>query len=335
MEQSAKIYVAGHQGLVGSAITRRLQKAGYSNLLLRTRAELDLRDAVAVAEFFERTRPEYVFVAAGRVGGILANSTSPVEFITENLAIELNVIQQAWKARVRRLLFLGSSCIYPKLAPQPIQEEYLLTGALEPTNRAYAIAKIAGVEMCWSYNREYGTRFLAPMPTNLYGPGDSFHPENSHVIPGVLRKLHDAKVRGDGTAVLWGTGTPRREFLYSEDLADACVFLMSLPDAQFDPLVRDETRPPLINIGTGEDLTIRELVEQIRAVVGFEGEIVFDSTRPDGTPRKLLDVSRLHALGWRARTDLTTGLRLLYQDFMAQSVAGGRAQSQSATSSAR
>lgn len=335
MDLDARIYVAGHRGLVGSAIRRRLQGAGYRNLLLRTHAEMDLRDAGAVADFFQRTRPEYVFVAAGRVGGILANNTNPVEFITENLAIELNIIQQAWKRGARRLLFLGSSCIYPKLAPQPIKEEYLLSGPLEPTNRAYAIAKIAGVEMCWSYNRQFETRFLAPMPTNLYGPGDSFHPENSHVIPGVLRRLHDAKVRGDRTAVLWGTGTPRREFLFSEDLADGCVFLMSLPDTQFDALIRHESRPPVINVGTGEDLTIRELAEQIRGVVGFEGEIVFDVTRPDGTPRKLLDVSRLHALGWRAHTDLAAGLRLLYDDFLARAMAGGRTRPQSTTASTR
>ncbi|MDP9268935.1 MAG: GDP-L-fucose synthase [Acidobacteriota bacterium] len=320
MNKSARIYVAGHRGLVGSAITRRLSEAGFENLLLRTHAELDLIAPAAVEEFFHREQPEYVVMAAARVGGVVANNTYPAEFITENLAIELNVIRAAWKAGVRRLLFLGSSCIYPQLAPQPIKEEYLLTGPLEPTNRAYAIAKIAGVEMCASLNREYGTRFLCPMPCNLYGRGDNFDPENSHVIPGVLGRIHQAKINGDDQVVLWGTGTPRREFMSSDDLADACLFLMSLPDDHFDELVRADDRPPLINIGTGEDLTIRELAERIRTIVGYQGRVVFDASRPDGTPRKLLDVSRLQRLGWHARISLEAGLRAMYEEFLARTM---------------
>ncbi len=322
MENDAKIYVAGHRGLVGSALLRTLQAKGYTRLITRTHAELDLSDQAAVEAFFASERPDYVFLAAAKVGGILANNTYPAEFIRDNLAIQTNVIHAAWKHGVKRLLFLGSSCIYPKHCPQPMREEYLLTGPLEPTNRPYAIAKIAGIEMCWSYNRQYGTRFLAVMPTNLYGPGDNYHPENSHVIPALIRKFHTAKVNNHPRVTVWGTGTPRREFLYSDDLADACVFLMRLPPEQFDALLgSDEAAtgvfmPPLINIGVGEDLTIRELAQLVRRVVGFEGDIEFDPSKPDGTPRKLLDVSRLSGLGWRASTPLESGLTAAYADYL-------------------
>jgi GDP-L-fucose synthase len=310
MDRDARIYVAGHRGLVGSALMRRLQAGGYTNLITRTHAELDLTDQAAVREFFEREQPEYVFLAAAKVGGILANDTYPAEFIRDNLAIQTNVIHEAWRAGVKRLLFLGSSCIYPRDCPQPIKEEYLLTGPLEPTNRPYAVAKIAGIEMCWAYNRQYGTQYLAVMPTNLYGPGDNYHPENSHVIPALIRRFHEAKVKGEPSVTVWGTGTPRREFLYSDDMADACVFLMSLPDEKFDSVLNPpHSAPPLINIGVGEDLTIRELAETIARVVGYEGKITFDPSKPDGTPRKLLDVSRLRALGWRARVSLREGLQ--------------------------
>jgi GDP-L-fucose synthase len=319
MDRDARIYVAGHRGLVGSALMRRLQAGGYTHLITRTHGELDLTDQAAVREFFEREKPEYVFLAAAKVGGILANNTYPAEFIRENLAIQTNVIHEAWRAGVKRLLFLGSSCIYPRDCPQPIKEEYLLTGPLEPTNRPYALAKIAGIEMCWSYNRQYGTKFLAVMPTNLYGPGDNYHPENSHVIPALIRKFHEAKVRQDKQVTVWGTGTPRREFLYNEDMADACVFLMNLPDNPFVSLLaadRHDGTPPLINIGMGEDLTIRELAETIARVAGYPGEIVFDASKPDGTPRKLLDVSRMTALGWRARIGLEEGLLESCRDFI-------------------
>lgn len=322
MDKNAKIYIAGHRGLVGSALVRKLQAGGYRNLLLRTHAELDLTDATATRAFFEEQRPDYVFLAAAKVGGILANNTYPAEFIRDNLAIQTNVIHEAWRAKVKRLLFLGSSCIYPKLAPQPMKEEYLLTGPLEPTNRPYALAKIAGIEMCWSYNRQYGTQYLAVMPTNLYGPGDNYHPENSHVIPALIRKFHEAKQRGDKEVVVWGTGTPRREFLYSDDMADACVFLVNLPDEKFVALLgSDEAKsgkfePPLVNIGVGEDVTIRELAEMVGDVVGFHGALRFDTGKPDGTPRKLMDVSRLHAIGWRAGTSLQSGLRVAYNDFL-------------------
>ena len=314
--------MAGHRGLVGSALVRTLQAKGYTNLVTRTHAELDLIAQAATDAFFERERPEYVFLAAAKVGGIHANNTYPGEFIRENLALQTNVIHAAHLHRVKRLLFLGSSCIYPKLAPQPMREEYLLTGALEPTNRPYAIAKIAGIEMCWSYNRQYGTRFLAAMPTNLYGPGDNYHPENSHVIPALIRKFHEAKARSDKTVMLWGSGTPRREFLYSDDMADACVYLMNLPADDFDGLLgSDESKtgrfePPLVNIGVGEDLTIRELAELVRKVTGFEGEIAFDATKPDGTPRKLLDVSALRACGWVAKMPLEQGIGEAYRDYL-------------------
>jgi len=312
MEKTNRIFVAGHRGLVGSAITRELQKQGYTNLLLKTHAELDLMSGPAVSKFFEEERPDYVFLAAAKVGGILANNTYPADFIRDNLEIQTNVIDAAYHSGVKRLLFLGSSCIYPKLCPQPIKEDYLLTGPLEPTNRPYALAKIAGIEMCWSYNRQYGTQFLAAMPTNLYGPGDNFDLNKSHVLPALIRKAAEAKATGEKKIVVWGTGTPRRELLYSDDLAEACIFLMSLPDATFSTLLNSE-QPPLINIGTGHDLSIRELAELVCRVIGFDGTLQFDTTKPDGTPQKLMDVSRINALGWHARTSLEEGIRLTYE----------------------
>jgi GDP-L-fucose synthase len=311
----AKIYVAGHRGLVGSALVRALDRLGYRNLLLRTHAELDLTDAGAVRQFFADERPEYVFLAAAKVGGILANSAYPADFIFQNLAIQANVIESAYRSRVKRLLFLGSSCIYPKLCRQPIKEEYLLTGPLEPTNRPYAVAKIAGVEMCWSYNRQYGTRFLAAMPTNLYGPEDRYDLHDSHVIPALLRKMHEAKASEAAEVGIWGSGMPRREFLYSDDAADACVFLMNLPEEQFNRIVTEDSIPPLVNIGCGHDVTIREVAGLIAEVVAFQGRQVFDSSKPDGTPRKLLDISRLTALGWAPQTPLREGLQKTYWDF--------------------
>jgi len=320
MEPNARIYVAGHRGLVGSALMRNLRARGYANIVTRTHAELDLTDQAAVDAFFEAETPDYVFLAAAKVGGIHANNAYPAEFIRDNLAIQTNIIHAAWKNNVKRLLFLGSSCIYPKLAPQPMKEEHLLTGPLEPTNRPYALAKIAGIEMCWSYNRQYKTQYLAVMPTNLYGPGDNYHPENSHVIPALIRRFHEARLAHAPSVTVWGSGTPKREFLYSEDMADACVYLMSLPDAQFVPLLgqdRNDGLPPLMNIGVGHDLTIRELAEAVKNVVGFEGEIVFDASKPDGTPRKLMDVGRLNAMGWRASTPMERGLAAAYADFTA------------------
>jgi GDP-L-fucose synthase len=311
MNRDSRIFVAGHRGLVGSAITAYLKQQGFARLLLRTRAELDLLDGRAVNAFFANERPEYVFLAAAKVGGILANDTYPADFIRDNLILQTNVIEASRQAGVRRLLFLGSSCIYPRLAPQPIREEYLLTGLLEATNRPYAIAKIAGIEMCWAYNRQYGTQYLAAMPTNLYGPHDNFDLKTSHVLPALMRKVVEAKAAGRKFIEVWGTGTPRRELLYSEDLAEACVFLMQLPDSKFQSLI-DNEHAPLINIGTGEDVTIRELAELVARELGFDGELRFDPTKPDGTPRKLLDVSRMHALGWRARTGLAEGIRKTY-----------------------
>jgi GDP-L-fucose synthase len=308
MENNSRIFVAGHRGLVGSAIRRGLEQQGYTNLLLKTRAELDLTDARAVEDFFRAAQPEYVFLAAAKVGGILANDTYPADFLRENLKIQTNVIESAYHAGVSRLLFLGSTCIYPRLAPQPIREEYLLTGPLEPTNRAYALAKIAGIEMCWSYNRQYGTHYLAAMPTNLYGPGDNFDLKTSHVLPALMRKAAEARANGAAEMSVWGSGTPRREFLYSDDLAEACIFLMTLDEAKFSSLLSRE-EPPLVNIGTGEDLSIRELAELICRVVGFEGRLRFDPSQPDGTPRKLCDVSKINGLGWRARTSLEEGIR--------------------------
>jgi len=314
VKRDSKIYVAGHRGLVGSAIMRRLQAAGYANIITRTHAELDLTHQPGVQEFMTSERPEYVFLAAAKVGGILANDTYPAEFIEQNLAIQNSVIHESWRAGVRRLLFLGSSCIYPRDCPQPIKEEYLLTGPLESTNRAYAIAKIAGIEMCWSYNRQYGTRFLAVMPTNLYGPGDNYDLENSHVVPALIRKMHEAKERGIPEVIVWGTGKPRREFLYNEDMADACVTLMSMKDESFNAQMTQY--PPLINIGCGVDLTIRELAELVARTVGFKGALKFDASKPDGTPRKLLDVERLFSLGWRPTMKLDAGIKASYLDFL-------------------
>ncbi len=310
MEKDSLIYVAGHRGLVGSAICRSLRQQGFERLLVRSRAELDLTDAAAVRHFFAEERPQHVFLAAAKVGGILANDLYPADFIRENLVIQTNVIDAAYRAGVDRMLFLGSSCIYPKLCPQPIKEEYLLTGPLEPTNRPYALAKIAGIEMCWSYNRQYNTRFLAAMPTNLYGLGDNFDPQKSHVLPALIRKVAEAKASGKRELVVWGTGTPRRELLFNEDLAEACVFLMNLREQTFSGLL---SGVPLINIGTGRDLTIRELAEEVCEVLGFEGELLFDTSKPDGTPQKLLDVSRIQQLGWRPRTTLAEGIALTYE----------------------
>jgi GDP-L-fucose synthase len=330
LHPDARIYVAGHRGLVGSAIVRRLQAAGHSKILTRTHAELDLTDESATRAFFDKEKPQFVFLAAAKVGGIVANNSFPAEFIRDNLAIQNNVIHAAYLAQVTRLLFLGSSCIYPKLAPQPMRERDLLTGPLEPTNRPYALAKIAGIEMCWSYNRQYGTKYLAAMPTNLYGPGDNYHPTNSHVIPALLRKFHEAKQRGGATVTVWGSGTPRREFLFSDDMADACVFLMNLPDERYAPLLgSDEVasgrfEPPLVNIGVGHDVTIAELAALVGRVVGYSGRIVYDATKPDGTPRKLMDVGLLNGVGWKASTELEAGLRAAYVEF-ARSAPGAAA----------
>lgn len=316
MNLTSKIYVAGHKGLVGSALIRRLRAGGYQNLVTRDHSQLDLTDQPAVRDFFKKERPEYVFLAAAKVGGILANSTYPADFIRVNLRIQNNAIHESYCADVKRLLFLGSSCIYPKLAPQPLREEYLLTGPLESTNRPYSIAKIAGIEMCWSYNRQYGTRFLAAMPTNLFGPGDQYDLRDSHVLPALVRKIHEAKVAEAKEVVIWGTGTPRREFLHSDEAADACVFLLNLPDNRLDEILANEEISPIVNIGCGEDLTIRELAELIAKIVGFHGRLVFDTSKPDGTPRKLLDISRLSVLGWRPRREsFEERLQNTYRDF--------------------
>jgi GDP-L-fucose synthase len=309
--------------MVGSALIRRLESRGVAadGLVTRTRDELDLTNARATDEFFASEKPSHVYLAAAHVGGILANDTYPADFIRDNLAIELNVIDAAYRNGVKRLLFLGSSCIYPKLATQPMKEESLLTGPLEPTNRPYAIAKIAGIEMCWSYNRQFGTQFLGVMPTNLYGSGDNYHPTNSHVIPALIRRFHEAKVATAPNVIVWGTGTARREFMNAEDMADACVHIMSLPDEKFRPLLasdRNDGLPPVINIGVGDDLTVAELAALVAAAVGYKGAICFDRSKPDGTPRKLLDSGRLHALGWRARTSLEDGLAAAYKDFLAR-----------------
>ena len=317
MDKNSKIYIAGHRGLAGSAIVRELQRQGYTNLVGRTHAELDLEDAVATRQFFEQERPQVVFLAAAKVGGIHANNTYPVEFLMSNLLVEANVCRAAHATDVERLIFLGSSCIYPRECPQPIKEEYLLTGPLEATNRPYALAKIAGIEMCWSYNRQYGTKWLAAMPTNLYGPGDSYDLNNSHVLPALIRKMHEAKVSGATEVVLWGSGKPRREFMYVDDLAGALVFLATLDDRRYNPLV-DPAVCPIINVGTGEDLTIRELAEKIAGVVGYKGKFIQDTSRPDGTLRKVMDVSRIRGLGWRAGISLGEGMKLAYGDFVAR-----------------
>lgn len=304
---------------MGSALLRTLSARGYRNIVTRSHAELDLTNQDAVREFLGRQCPEYVFLAAAKVGGIQANNSFPAEFIHQNLAIQTNLIHESWRAGVKRLLFLGSSCIYPRECPQPMKEDYLLTGPLEPTNRPYALAKIAGIEMCWSYNRQYGTRYLAVMPTNLYGPGDNYHPENSHVIPALIRRFHEAKERSDPEVVIWGSGTPRREFLFSDDMADACVHIMNLPDDKFVPLLgqdRNDGTPPLVNIGVGQDQTIRELAMLIGEVVGYRGSLVFDAGKPDGTPRKLLDISCIARLGWRSQTSLRDGLQQAYRDYL-------------------
>lgn len=307
MDKTSKIYVAGHRGLVGSAIVRALQLEGYENLVLRTHSQLDLLSQRAVEEFFQSERPDYVFLSAAKVGGIHANNTYPAQFIYENLMMQSNIIHSSWKTGVTKLLFLGSSCIYPKFAPQPMREEHLLSGELEPTNEPYAVAKIAGIKTCQAYNRQYGTRFISVMPTNLYGPGDNFDLENSHVMPAMIRKFHEAKLSG-GSVTLWGTGSAMREFLHVDDLASACIFLMHhYEENQF------------VNIGTGKDITIRELAELVRQAVGFEGEVRWDTDKPDGTPRKLLDVSRLTALGWTPGITLKDGIRQTYEWFLSTS----------------
>ncbi|MGV8935010.1 MAG: GDP-L-fucose synthase family protein [Gallionellaceae bacterium] len=362
MNFTAKIYIAGHRGLVGSALMRQLKSRGYTNLITCTHAELDLTDQHAVRAFFEKEKPEYVFLAAAKVGGIHANNTYPAEFIHQNLAIQTNVIHEAWRNNIQRLLFLGSSCIYPRDCPQPIKEEYLFTGLLEPTNRPYALAKIAGVEMCHAYNRQYGTKYIAAMPTNLYGPGDNYNLDNSHVLPALIRKFHLAKLAGNGDragieadeskhgripeplrtsllesctlnlepgslklapdVVVWGTGTPKREFLYSKDMADACVYLMNLPETDFSsPLASctlnlESDSPPLFNIGCGEDLSINALAELVKDIVGFKGQLTFDTSKPDGTMRKLMDVSKLKQMGWQATTNLRDGLTMAYKNYL-------------------
>jgi GDP-L-fucose synthase len=307
LQPEDRVFVGGHRGLVGSAMVRRLEADGFTNLVLRSRDELDLLEPAAVHDFFASERPDCVTLAAATVGGIMANSRYPADFIRENLVLQSNVIEAARQTGVHRLLFLGSSCIYPREAPQPLKEEYLLTGPLEPTNAPYAVAKIAGIIMCQAYNRQYGTAFISAMPTNLYGPGDNFDLETSHVVPALIRKFHDARVRGDDRVVVWGTGTPRREFLHVDDLAEACVLLLRTPDA-----------PEIVNVGAGEDVSIRELAETIARITGFEGRIEFDTSRPDGTPRKLLDVSRMRALGWSYRIPLEEGLRRTYDWFAGQ-----------------
>jgi GDP-L-fucose synthase len=305
MKKDTKIYVAGHRGLVGSAILRKLNSEGYTNLLYRTSKELDLRDKGQVDQFFQKEKPEYVFLAAAKVGGIVANNEFPADFIRDNLLIQTNIIDTSYRNNVEKLLFLGSTCIYPKMAPQPLKEEYLLTGELEPTNEPYAIAKIAGIKMCESYNRQYGTKYISAMPTNLYGENDNFDLQTSHVLPALLRKFHEAKETNAPFVEMWGTGTPKREFLYSDDLADACLFLMENYEGN-----------QIVNIGVGEDIAIKELGEKIKAVVGYEGDIQFDTTKPDGTPRKLVDVTKINSLGWKASTSLEDGLQKAYQWFL-------------------
>ena len=305
MNKNDKIYVAGHRGLVGSAILRKLESEGYQNLVYRKSKELDLRDAQAVSSFFEEEKVDYVFLAAAKVGGIVANNEYPADFIRDNLLIQSNVIDSSYKTGVQKLLFLGSTCIYPKFAPQPMKEEHLLTGELEPTNEPYAIAKIAGIKMCQSYNRQYGTKFISAMPTNLYGENDNFDLKTSHVLPALIRKFHEAKVQQNETVEVWGTGTPKREFLYSDDLADACLFLM-----------RNYEGNEIVNIGVGEDISIKDIANKIKEVVGFEGEIMFDTTKPDGTPRKLVDVEKINGLGWKATTSLEDGLKQAYNWYL-------------------
>ena len=315
MNSTTRIYIAGHRGLVGSALVRALKGKGYANLILRTHAELDLTDRRAVEAFFQSEKPEVVFLAAARVGGIVANSTYPADFIRDNLEVQTNVIHQSWVHGVERLLFFGSSCIYPRECPQPIKEEYILTGPLEPTNSAYAIAKIAGIEMCRAYNQQHGTRYLAIMPTNLYGPGDNYDPQTSHVLPALIRKMHEAKLRNDNAVEIWGTGKPRREFLHADDLAEACVMLATLDDAAY-ARVLDAWRYPLINIGSGVDSTVTELAQTAADAIGFRGTLRYDASRPDGTPQKLLDGSRMAALGWRPRVSLREGIERTYRELI-------------------
>lgn len=303
MQPNDKIYIAGHRGMVGSAITRKLQKAGFQNFVTRTSDTLDLRNQAAVAAFFQEEKPDYVFLAAAKVGGIVANNTYRAEFLYDNLMIQNNVIHHAHLNGVKKLMFLGSSCIYPKLAPQPLKEEYLLTGTLEPTNEPYAIAKIAGIKLCDAYRSQYGSQFISVMPTNLYGPNDNYDLQNSHVLPALLRKFHDAKANAQSEVVIWGTGSPLREFLHADDMADACFFLM-----------QGYNEPGPINIGVGEDLSIADLARMVQKIVGYEGKLVFDTTKPDGTPRKLMDVSRLHSLGWKAQIPLEQGIRQVYEE---------------------
>ena len=305
MQTDSKIYIAGHRGMVGSAIFRNLKSKGFSNIITRTSAELDLRNQQAVNDFFTAEKPDYVFLAAAKVGGIYANNTYRADFLYDNLAMQINVIQASWKNNVSKLLFLGSSCIYPKLAPQPLKEEYLLTGLLEQTNEPYAIAKIAGIKLCEAYNQQYGCNFISIMPTNLYGIGDNYDLNNSHVLPALIRKLHEGKINNAPEVVVWGTGTPKREFLFADDLAEACTFLM-----------QTYNDPSLINIGSGEDLSIADLAETIKKIIGFSGRLIFDSSKPDGTPRKLLDVSKLHKLGWKHTINLDEGIHFAYQDFL-------------------
>jgi len=304
LEKKDKIYIAGHRGMVGSAIYRKLEHEGFENLLTKPSSELDLRDQKAVTDFFNAEKPDYVFLAAAKVGGIIANNTYRADFLYENLAIQNNIIHNAYTHNVKKLMFLGSSCIYPKLAAQPLKEEYLLTGTLEPTNEPYAIAKIAGIKMCDAYREQYGCNFISVMPTNLYGYNDNYHPENSHVLPALIRKIHEAKLNSDNSVTVWGSGSPKREFLFAEDLADACYFLM-----------QTYNEPNLINIGTGVDLSIKDLAILIKEILNFKGEMIFDTTKPDGTPRKLMDVSKLHNLGWKHKTELSDGIALAYQDF--------------------
>ncbi len=318
LAKNTPIYVAGHRGMVGQALVRALHRDGYRSLITATHAQLDLTDQGAVRQFFAKEKPQVVFLAAAKVGGIHANNTYRADFIYQNLAIQTNVMESAYRAGVQRLLFLGSSCIYPKNAPQPMAESALLTGPLEPTNQPYAIAKISGIEMAWSYNRQYGTRFLAVMPTNLYGVGDTYHPDNSHVIPGLIRRTDECKRSGAKELVIWGTGTPKREFMDSEDMANACVYLMTLPPHRVDSLFSDQT-PPLVNIGTGQELSIADLARLICEVVGFKGHLRFDADKLDGTPRKLLDIDRLTQLGWRAQISLKAGLERAYADYLQRS----------------
>jgi len=314
IEKKSKIYIAGHRGLAGSAIQRELLRQGYTNIVTRTHAELDLEDPVATQRFFDQEQPELVLLAAAKVGGIHANNTYPVDFLISNLLIEANICRASHRAKVKRLIFLGSSCIYPRDCPQPIKEEYLLTGPLEATNRPYALAKIAGIEMCWSYNRQYGTKWLAAMPTNLYGPGDNYDLNSSHVVPALIHKMHDAKESGATEVVLWGSGKPKREFLYVDDLANALVFLATLDDKRYDALV-EPSKCPLINVGTGEDITIRKLAETIAGVTGYKGRFVQDTSKPDGTMHKVMDVSKIRSLGWKANTSLTDGLKVTYKNY--------------------